>query len=518
MREKAHVWCLVLFCAVLYLYGLGGASLWEIDEAIYAEVARQMLVRHDWVVPFFNGAPFFHKPPLTYWFTALSYQIFGVNEAAARLSAVLCGLGTVYATYRWGAALFCRRAGMYAAGILGVSLEFFALSRMDLMDGPLTLAITLALYYLWRGLDTAGWRYYLAAGLMVGLGILVKGPVALVLVSLTALVAWRQRLCRQMLTGRFWAGVLVLAAVAAAWYYAMWVREGQPFLAEHFGHQMVARFTTGLESHGQPWYYYLVVLLFGYWPWSVALPMALSWSARQARRPAVALPLVWSGVVIVFFSLARTKLPGYILPALVPLSLLVGAWWDEAVTPRAWRRPLWLMGGAQLAVAAAGAALVFVYHDRAPALYHPVVPAAYMLAAILAIGAAAVLLWTALARDKIRAFAGITVLCGVVLLALVQLVMPAGELVKPARILAPVIMAAYTPGDRIGSTAHDVQGLTFYTRRQVAYLAPGAVADFTAAPGRWFLLAEQRQAAALLATGDARVLAAHGPYVVLTGP
>jgi 4-amino-4-deoxy-L-arabinose transferase-like glycosyltransferase len=318
----------------LWTFGLGGAPLFDVDEGAFAEASREMLVSGDWMHTTLNGADRFDKPILVYWLQAASLRLLGVNEAAVRLPSALCAWGwclalAAFAGPRWG-----RAAGWAAAGVLATSLGPMVIGRAATADALLNLLLTLTALDLWRWMEvaasdpSAGAAARRRAFVWAGLGLLAKGPVA-VLVPGGALMLWAlgsggatRRVLGQGLRDP-WAWALMLG-VAAPWYALACLRHGQAFIGGFVLHHNLGRFTQPLEGHRGSVAYHLLALPVLLLPWTPGL-----WELWRRRRllwmePCSRYLLGWTAFVLLFFSLAATKLPHYTLYGFTPLALLVG--------------------------------------------------------------------------------------------------------------------------------------------------------------------------------------------------
>jgi hypothetical protein len=357
-HNRERVYLVILFCLVLPLlfYRLGTPGLMDPDEGRYGEIAREMLVLQDWLTPHLNFLPYLEKPPLVYWLTALSFQVFGLSEWAARLFPALSGLAGIFLTYFLGRAFWGVRAGFWAAAALTTSGGYLVLGRLIILDMPFAVFLNLAigLGYLAAVRERRGllvWAY-----LALAAAVLIKGPVALVL---TGLIwgAWTLLDRGRSLT--FWlhpAGLALLAVIVLPWFILVTLKFPE-FLRFFLWEHHVQRYAAG-TIHGKPFYYYGPVLLALMLPWSWLLPWALARLRPTVNSERLFL-LVWAGMVVVFFSLSGGKLIPYILPALTPLALLVGtalAGLAEAPTtgppPRGftWSLALWALAGTGLAL------------------------------------------------------------------------------------------------------------------------------------------------------------------------
>src|SRR4051794_39726337 len=176
---------LLIVLPALLLYPSLGSPLFEPDESRYAEIPREMLARGEWVVPLLQGEPYLDKPPLLYWLVMLSYSAFGVEVSAARLVPALAVHLTVIVTYLFGRRSLGERPALAGAIILGVAPAFLSMGRLLVLDGLLTLWATVALFAALEATRTGRfrWGWWLLCAAACALGILTKGPVALVLLA-----------------------------------------------------------------------------------------------------------------------------------------------------------------------------------------------------------------------------------------------------------------------------------------------------------------------------------------------
>jgi 4-amino-4-deoxy-L-arabinose transferase-like glycosyltransferase len=343
-----------LLCWLAFAIGLHPLTL--PDEGRYSSVAWEMLRSGDWIVPTEDGLPFFHKPPLFYWITALSMQVFGVNAAAARLAPLLAAFFATLALHR----LVRRRVGeeLARAGtlVLATMPLFFAGAQFANLDmlvaaciaGAIVCAADAALA-LRAG---APHRRMLAfAWVCAALGVLAKGLIGLVLPGLV-IVVWLavSGQARTILRLVSPLGVGLFVLIAAPWFIA--VQQRYPGFARYFFiHHHFERFTAGGFNNAAPWWFFLVALPVLALPWSLWL-LRVRTRARPGETPdqVAVRRLLWSWLacVVVFFSLPQSKPVGYIMPALFPLAYLLA---EPALA--AWRG-----GGARMRCAAGASAAV----------------------------------------------------------------------------------------------------------------------------------------------------------------
>ena len=316
---------LLALAAGLLLLRLGAVPLLGPDEPRYARVAVEMQRAHEWVTPTLAGTPWLEKPPLYYWLAGVAYRLFGENEAAARLPAVVAAVSLVGVTAFLGARLMGAAAGLHAGFILATSLLWFAFGRAASMDMLLSACVTLAVGLIaLRLFGAAGSWAVPAAGAAIGLATLAKGPLGLLLPGLVVVgFAAFTRDLRPLRLALHPLALVSFLAVAAPWYGAILADQGRHFVDVFLLNHNVARFTSTVHNHPGPIFYYVPILLAGFFPWSGFLLPALA--GTKPRREKLDLFLVlWLALPFAFFSLAGSKLPGYVLPCLPPLALLMG--------------------------------------------------------------------------------------------------------------------------------------------------------------------------------------------------
>jgi 4-amino-4-deoxy-L-arabinose transferase-like glycosyltransferase len=335
-RTRTDSLLLAGFCAFLFFYGLGQFGLIGADEPRYAQVAREMLEHHDWVTPTLGGQPWLEKPPLYYWQAMLAYRIFGVSDWVARLPAALDATFLVLAVYFF-LRRFRRGVELDGALIVASSAGVVGYARAASMDMALAAAFTVGMlgWWAWR---ESGRRIYLAVfyGFMA-LGTLAKGPVALFLAAVVIILhAAMVRNVRLALKTLWLPGVFLFCAIAVPWYFAVQIRNPS-FFHEFILEQNLGRFSQDLYHHTEPFWYYLPVTALALVPWTafviaaVVQRIGLSWAKRTPADRADSdfeyqfsgFACCWLIVPLVFFSVSRSKLPGYILPAVPAGALLL---------------------------------------------------------------------------------------------------------------------------------------------------------------------------------------------------
>jgi 4-amino-4-deoxy-L-arabinose transferase-like glycosyltransferase len=357
LRWKSLV-LLIVLPAVL-LFPRLDFRLLEPDEGRYAEIGREMLVRGDWVVPHLQGEPYLDKPPLLYWLVVLSYRLFGVHDWAARLVPALAVHGTILLTYLCGRRLVGERAAWIGSLLLALSPGLAGVGRLLVLDGLLTFWVTLGLFAGSAGALTV-------CAVACGMGVLTKGPVAVVLVVVPLVLHNWLTTGRLETHGRMIVRFLaIVGLVNAPWYVAVWLARPE-FGVYFFVKHNVMRFLAPFD-HLEPIWYYGPVLFAGLLPGTLLawgfIRWLLSADAAEARTPAFGFCLLAGGWCVLFFSLSGSKLPTYVMPAFPPLALALGYYFIHKPI----RGGRWMIGGwAVILLSAQSVALPWYADLRSP--------------------------------------------------------------------------------------------------------------------------------------------------------
>ncbi|MEI7680022.1 MAG: glycosyltransferase family 39 protein [Betaproteobacteria bacterium] len=332
-RPLRGVWIVLAAALLIWCANLDYRKLALSDEGRYSEIPRYMAQSGDWVTPRLNGIKYFEKAALQYWGTAAAYKMFGEHEWTARIWPALTGFAGLLLVYFAGGRLYGRRAGFYAALVLGSSLLYAGMAHILTLDMGLAFFMTLAMIGVVLGLDPRGSpqsqkRWMLAAAAGCALAVLSKGLVGIVLpgavVVLYMLVRRDFSILRRL---QLFSGGLLFLAISAPWFIAVSIANPE-FPHFFFIHEHFQRYTTTVHQRYQPWYYFIPILLLGILPWLLTLFDALFTALRRERDrefDATLFLLLWSGFIFAFFSVSNSKLPSYILPIFPALALLIGA-------------------------------------------------------------------------------------------------------------------------------------------------------------------------------------------------
>lgn len=428
MRENAkyQLW-IVAVAAVIFFTNLGATGLWDMDEALYTTCAREMFQRDNWVVPWFNGQMFPEKPPLMFWTMIAGFELFGVNEFGARFFSAVFGIATALAAFHLGRILCSARVGLWTGLITASTIIFTVSARAATVDSALTLTTTLAfLLFVIARRGSATWPALAGMYACIGVAVLAKGPVGMVLplgaMGLYLLVAdgWRN-LFRSAWWMRPFTAIVVVAAVALPWYvwvgidtHGEWLRKffiefnlrpfKQPILGHGDGDSFILDRTLAILVSLSYYLYHIPAILVGFFPWSVLLgPTVVDIVRRIRRRDAwrdgCVLALCWFGVWFVFWSICKTKLPHYLLPAYPALALLTACFIDRWQTEPASLGRWWLLN-AWISMILAGVGIMIAIPIVA-AIYLPGEELLGLVGLILVLGGS--WCWRKTAADQHRA-------------------------------------------------------------------------------------------------------------------
>jgi 4-amino-4-deoxy-L-arabinose transferase-like glycosyltransferase len=306
----------LLACAVL-LPLLGHKPLTNWDEGIYAEISREML-SIGVLVPHWNYQPWFEKPPLMLWITAVFFKLFGIHEFWARAGSAFSGVAIIALLHAWLVRRNDTLAAWLSTFILLTTFGFLHVCRVGEMDVLLSLGCCIALYGLTsiQNQKFTGW-YLFWSGLAIA--VMTKGAASITLVITAIIVAAIERSNRTRLARHFWLGLSLFLLLVLPWHLYMFHRFGTTFLSEYLGLHVLARATHQIEDHITHWWYYFWVLLISAAPFVLLYPWAILEGLRRKHLRAWA---VFAVVVLCFFTSVQTRLPHYIAPAYPALAVV----------------------------------------------------------------------------------------------------------------------------------------------------------------------------------------------------
>ncbi|MFB2773312.1 ArnT family glycosyltransferase [Pelatocladus sp. BLCC-F211] len=562
---------LILVGGIAFFWHLGSIGLIDETEPLFAEASRQMYVTGDWITPFFNGKTRFDKPALIYWCQAIAYNIFGVNEWAVRLPSAIAAISVIalaFYTVQWQLAkqdaleqVFrpSRRwltAGLVAS-VMALNAEMIVWGRTGVSDMLLTGCIGSALLCFFLGYASQegsgilqrrrfanGDRgqggqerislsqspipnpqspipnnWYLACYVLIAGAILTKGPVGIVLPGLIigVFLLYLGKLPEVLREMRLLLGMLIILGLSVPWYVLVIWRNGWNYINSFFGYHNIERFTEVVNGHRAPWYFYFLVVLLGFAPYSVYLPLSMArlkfwqrqyWRSQERSQQLGLFAFFWFASIFGFFTIAVTKLPSYVLPLMPAAAILVGFLWsdffqDTAVsqqggqggqgnnfsvlsspTPLSPSSFLWTGWINVVFVSAIAAALFYV-----PRLIgaDPAAPEFRQLlqqSGLTTLGSGiwlvcAVVLAVIILRRRWRLLIGVNLLAFA--LSLIFVLTPALFLIDqqrqlPLRELAAIAVQAEKPGEELVMVGFQKPTVVFYSQRPVNYIKMSAAA------------------------------------------
>lgn len=341
--KRAYGFVLLVFFALVYVVPLNLRALWMPDETRYAEISREMLQRGDWIVPHFLGLRYFEKPDAGYWINNLSQMIFGHSNFAVRFGSVF-SIGLSALLVLWLANLMWRnRQKSYTAVLIYISCTLvFSIGTYSVLDPMITLWVNAAMLCSYYCLRVTGTRQkafsWITLGLACGMGFMTKGFLALAVPVIAVLpIVWSEKRFKTLLC---WGPVAIVSALILSLPWVIAIGEREPdFWRYFFWVEHIQRFAEKNAQHSAPFWYYIPVLCLGALPWLGLLPGALisGWKKR-VLRPELFFLLSWVLMPLIFFSIAKGKLPTYILPCFAPLALLMADYFEQVrqtANPRA---------------------------------------------------------------------------------------------------------------------------------------------------------------------------------------
>ena len=316
---------LLLFAGVIFMcfFRLGSFTLFDVDEAVFAEATKEMVQSGDWITPTYDGENRYDKPIFFYWMMAASYKIFGINEFAARFPSALLGILLCVAVYFFVKYLHDEKKALYAVVSLAATIFFVAYSHAAVTDMALTFFITLSLFSFYLSLRKEKFIY----GFYVfsAFAFLTKGLIGIILplaiASIYLLITGGLKSVNKLFNLK---AILLFFAVSAPWYVAETVVNGREFIQQFFIKHHFARYTSVISGHKGPVYYYIPVLLAGLFPWIAFLPAGVRNTFKENKDMGL-FAIIWFAVIFLFFSFSVTKLPDYVLPAVPAASIIIAA-------------------------------------------------------------------------------------------------------------------------------------------------------------------------------------------------
>jgi 4-amino-4-deoxy-L-arabinose transferase-like glycosyltransferase len=343
LKERWKEFCLFTLVIAIAFFKLGGFILFDVDEAVFSEATREMLEMGNYITPTYNYIPRYDKPIFFYWLMSTSFWIFGTTEFAARFWSAGLGVALVVITFLFVKKIKGDSAAIWASLCLLLNLEFFLYTHSAVTDMALTFFITSSMYSLYMGIyhgrnvyskqKYGGSTWFVVFWLSSALALLTKGVIGflfpVVIASLYLAVTKDIVRLRRFLRPRY---ILVFFLVATPWFAAQFYINGWEFYDAFIVKHHIERYTGVISGHSGPIYFYLGILLIGFFPWVSFLPGAIYRGFKD--RGIYLYCTIWFLFVFIFFSISKTKLPNYILPLFPAMAVMVGVSLDEKIKGR----------------------------------------------------------------------------------------------------------------------------------------------------------------------------------------
>ncbi len=478
-----HTIILALIC-LPYCINLGKSSIWDANEAFYAETPREMMVRGDYLAPHFNFQPRTQKPPLTYWIVLASYKLFGVDEFAVRFPSALAAIGTILFSYGMAAILFGRRAALFAAVITGITARIFILARRLPIDILLVFFLTGALFFLIRAIQRSDRRSWIFFYIFVSLGFLTKGPIAIFLpvgtYILWSLWAGKEKhpirsFWQALLDTRPVLGALLFAGIVLPWYVLIYRAHGWLYISPFFLRDNFGRFAAESLGPSRSVLYYFSIFATDFFPWSLlGLPAVYYlWIHRKERllkNTAFGLPALWCLLIFAFFSLSRNKQEYYIAPMYPGAALLLSGILDRIAGKSAFREELkgcafwnWIYGTLAILLLLLASFMPYILSFFMPGIT-PVLdygPSIVLLAGALSC------LWSVLRGKQMGSFFAVASSLWAIYLTCALVYLPALETSRPVKDFCRTIESRFQSNDEAGYFGTALPSMAYYLRRPI---------------------------------------------------
>ncbi len=475
MKTRAKYLLFILVVgSLICLFNLAGRDLWDPDETRYAVVAREMRETGQWVLPHLNETIYAEKPPLFFWVVNLSVFFLGKDsELTNRLPSALAGLLTILLTFFLGERLFNSRVGLLSAIVLTSCLFFPQLSRWMMLDSLFTLLflLTLCCFYLGYEKEEGRRRYYFLAGLLMGLGVLTKGPIAYLTLPIFLILAFLQRGVRKFLSYELLFGFLLSLAIVLAWLIPACLVGGEAYARRIVLQQMVGRLAGNMTHfHPEPFFFYFPRFSVEFLPWVVFLPTAFVFALRREeapRRKELLFLSVWFILVFVFFTFVKGKKDNYIIPLYPAAAILLGWFWDKLILSQGKEKGV--IAGLLLLTCLVLVAFVLFIVGFPEKRYPVVAPYRFLVFFILSyllIGLSASF-FCFVSRKKMASFMCLVVTFGILHLHISYALPTKLNATKSMRGFSEKILKRMEAGDELKSCFFLFPGLIYYTGRPV---------------------------------------------------
>jgi 4-amino-4-deoxy-L-arabinose transferase-like glycosyltransferase len=513
--------CLLAVAVPVFVVALGANSIWDHNEAFYVETPRQMLLRGDYVTPYFNDATRLNKPVLSYWIVAGLYHVLGVSVTTERIGIALGAFGIIASAFVIGRAVRGTTTGLLSALIVATAPRVVMHSRRIFIDVYITcfMSLTLACFVLAERYPQHRRKALFAMYVCIGLGMLTKGPIALAFpVATAALWFTLEKRWSDVRRLDIIQGLLIMAVIVSPWYLALYQTHGWEPIRTFLLGENVDRYLNSMVpgDDQRPFYFYVFVLLTDLFPWAPLglIPLVTAWRRDPGTRdlapgtrdlapgtwnlaPGTRISepgtvvrsslrrLLWCWIVVIVgvFSLSATKQDLYIFPTVAALAVLIA---DLLVAKGlgAESAPLrWTLAGVGVTIVIAGGVIAAFFAFGVYAL-----AAAPIAAGILIVGGCVVAASAAARRPPMALVALAWTFIAFNYVFVVR-VLPSVERFKPSPVFARLVEDRGGPNDRLGSYDYMFSSLVYYAARPVnQFGTPPELEQFVADGHGWVVM------------------------------
>jgi len=324
-RFKFYLIFVILLSAFSFFANNWGISIYSLDEAKNSVCAREMIQKNDFIVPTFNYELRTDKPPMHYYFMVLSYKLFGFNEFSARFFSAIFGILTVLITFLFARKYYGLKVAFFSSIVLLSSLHLSIQFHMAVPDPYLIFFINTSLfsYYIFHKekKQIFLWLFYV----FMGFGVLAKGPVAIVLPSLTILtfIIYKHNY-KEIIQLKPLKGILLTVLISLPWYIAVGLKTNNEWIKDFIFKHNLHRFSDSMEGHGGIFLITFLFVFLGLLPFSVFILQTIKKAWKEKFNDTNIFLLIFASVYIIFFALSKTKLPNYTVPSYPPIAILTG--------------------------------------------------------------------------------------------------------------------------------------------------------------------------------------------------
>lgn len=334
--EQRQALLLAVLVGISFFAGLGSAPLFDVDEGAFSEATREMIASGNYLTTYLNGHPRFDKPVLIYWFQVISVKTFGLNEFAFRFPSAAASAIWAAALYRFTRTELGRETAFPATLFMVLSLQVTIIAKAAIADGLLNCCLAITMFAVYTHYRTGSQVSRYLAFAAAGLGVLTKGPVAILIPGAVSFLFFMQQgeLKKWLKTVLNLPSILLFLAIVLPWYTLEYLDQGMAFVEGFLFKHNVNRFSSSLEGHSGSLLYYFPVLLIGLMPFTGMLFTILFNLKKLLSEPLHRYLLIWFAFVFVFFSFSGTKLPHYMIYGYTPLFILMARLFAEVKKPR----------------------------------------------------------------------------------------------------------------------------------------------------------------------------------------